>query len=51
VVDEADRDILMEHWGDCPDPPEECPWDLNGDGVVDGLDYMELLNHFGPCPE
>jgi hypothetical protein len=50
VVDDADRDILLAHWGDCPEPPEECPWDLNGDGVVDGLDLMELMGHYGPCP-
>jgi len=24
--------------------------DLDGDGVVDGLDLMELIDHFGPCP-
>jgi hypothetical protein len=26
-----------------------CPWDLNGDGVVNGLDLIELIESFGPC--
>ena len=41
----------MEHWGDCPEPPEECPWDFNGDGIVDFQDLNELTSHYGPCPE
>ncbi len=28
-------------------PP--CPWDLNGDGVVNVLDLIELVMSFGPC--
>lgn len=27
-----------------------CPGDLNGDGVVDGVDLLMLLNGWGPCP-
>jgi len=27
-----------------------CPWDLDGDGVVDGADLGDLLNQWGPCP-
>ena len=49
-VDELDVDILMQHWGQCPDPPEERPWDLNGDGTIDFQDYNEVLERFGPCP-
>ena len=49
-MDELDEGILLEHWGDCPDPPEECPWDVTGDGVVDYQDLTELREHFGPCP-
>ncbi len=26
-----------------------CPWDLNGDGVVNVLDLIELVMSFGPC--
>jgi predicted outer membrane repeat protein len=50
VVYSDDEEILMEHFGDCPDPPAECPWDFTGDGVVDELDRNELLEHWGPCP-
>ena len=28
----------------------DCPWDLNGDGVVDDIDFVELAGHYGPCP-
>jgi hypothetical protein len=27
-----------------------CPWDLNGDGVVDGIDLLILLGAWGQCP-
>ncbi len=27
----------------------KCPWDLNGDGVVNVLDLIELVMSFGPC--
>jgi hypothetical protein len=26
-----------------------CPWDLNGDGVVDHHDLLELVQNMGPC--
>ncbi|MHC4065277.1 MAG: dockerin type I domain-containing protein [Planctomycetota bacterium] len=29
--------------------PLACPWDLNGDGVVNVLDLIELVMSFGPC--
>ncbi len=28
---------------------QPCPWDLNGDGVVNVLDLIELVMSFGPC--
>jgi hypothetical protein len=28
---------------------EPCPWDLNGDGVVDHHDLLALIDSFGPC--
>ena len=28
-----------------------CPWDLNGDGVVNVLDLIELVMSFGPCED
>ena len=27
----------------------DCPWDLNGDGVVDDKDSLWLADHWGPC--
>ena len=27
----------------------DCPWDLNGDGIVDEADSAWLLDHWGPC--
>ncbi len=27
----------------------ECPWDVNGDGAVDFLDFLQVLFNFGPC--
>ena len=26
-----------------------CPWDLNGDGIVDVDDLLEVVHNFGPC--
>jgi Dockerin type I domain/Beta-propeller repeat len=39
-------------WIDMQDPPlpEPVPADLNGDGVVNGLDLAMLLAAWGPCP-
>jgi hypothetical protein len=28
-----------------------CPWNLNGDGVVDHLDLLELVQNMGPCDD
>jgi hypothetical protein len=52
-VDVADLLALYGAWGDCPDPPEECPADFNGDGVVGVADQLLLLGQLGeycPCP-
>ena len=32
-----------------PAPAGLCPWDLNGDGIVNVLDLIELVMSFGPC--
>ena len=50
VGGDLDADILVEHWGDCPDPLADCPWDLTGDGVVDIEGMIELSEHHEPCP-
>jgi hypothetical protein len=31
------------------DATPECPWDLNGDGVIDLTDLAELLSGYGAC--
>lgn len=46
VVDGLDLLILLQNWGDCPDP-QDCVADLNGDGIVDGLDLLILLQNWG----
>ena len=30
-------------WGECPDPPAECPADFDGNGIVDFSDLVTLL--------
>jgi YVTN family beta-propeller protein len=46
-VDTADLLLLLAAWGDCPDPPEECPADFDGDGDVDTADLLILLANWG----
>jgi YVTN family beta-propeller protein len=46
-VDTADLLELLAAWGDCPDPPEECPADFDGDGDVDTADLLTLLANWG----
>jgi WD40 repeat protein len=51
VVNLADLNMLLSHWGDCEDP---CPWDFappEGDGIVSLGDLNALLSNWGPCPE
>ncbi len=31
----------------CPDG--RCPWDVNGDGVVEWADLFQVLTNLGPC--
>jgi hypothetical protein len=33
--------------GDCSPP---CPWDLDGNGTVDTVDFLDLLSSWGPNP-
>lgn len=42
LVTNDDIEILVENWGDCP-ATGDCPWDLNGDGIVDLEDLTILL--------
>jgi hypothetical protein len=47
VVNTSDLLALLAAWGDCPDPPEECPADFDGDGDVDTSDLLTLLANWG----
>ncbi|MCH8315247.1 MAG: hypothetical protein IIA64_04670, partial [Planctomycetes bacterium] len=29
--------------------PGTCPWDVNGDGVVNHRDILEVVHNLGPC--
>ncbi len=31
--------------------PGKCPWDVNGDGVVDHRDLLEVVHNFGLCDD
>jgi len=33
-----------------PPPPDECPADIDDNGVVDVLDLLAVLEAWGPCP-
>jgi len=34
-------------WGPCPAPPDDCPADLDGDGLVGITDFLILLGNWG----
>ncbi len=44
---EADVQAVTNNLGPCDDPGN-CPWDVNGDGVVNGSDVAAVATHFGP---
>lgn len=48
VYDKADN--VMGTFVVSVDPAQSCPWDLNGDGVIDVTDVQILQANFGPCP-
>ena len=39
-IDNSDLHAIIDHFGPCPVAPAACPWDLNGDGVVDHADVV-----------
>jgi hypothetical protein len=47
IVDDADLNYLLGAWP----PLLPCPWDLNGDHVVDELDVDIVWEHWGDCPD
>ncbi len=52
AVGPIDLAMLLGSWGDCPEPPEPCPADIQGggDGIVGAGDLAVLLAAWGPCP-
>ena len=38
---------VLDAWGPCPDPPLECPADLDGNGDVGIDDFLDLLAAWG----
>ncbi|MBX3356760.1 MAG: hypothetical protein KF724_13785, partial [Phycisphaeraceae bacterium] len=46
VLDGADLALLLGNWG----PTQDICLDLNGDGVVNGLDIAIYLGAPNPCP-
>lgn len=51
-VGPTDLALLLASWGDCPEPPEPCPADIQGtgDGIVGAGDLAVLLAAWGACP-
>ncbi|MHC4769292.1 MAG: hypothetical protein ACYTEI_11340 [Planctomycetota bacterium] len=39
--------LLLDVWGPCPDPPDPCPADLDGDGMVGITDFLTMLANWG----
>ena len=50
VTSTKDLLFLLAAWGPCPDPPDPCPADFDGDGIVGTTDLLALLANWGPCP-
>jgi probable HAF family extracellular repeat protein len=38
---------VLGAWGDCDDPPADCPADLNCDGIVNLKDIMRVIENWG----
>ena len=38
---------VLGNWGDCDDPPADCPADLNCDGVVNLKDIIKVIENWG----
>ena len=45
-VDGSDLSQVIENWGLCPQPPEPCPFDLTGNGIVDVDDLLRVINNW-----
>ncbi len=40
---------LIANFGPCPG--SDCPWDIDGDGVVGPLDLQAVNQNLGPCQD
>jgi hypothetical protein len=55
VDDDGDLDLLVGNWGqnrvyiNAGSGFFWCPWDLNGDGIVDHHDILIVVRNMGPC--
>ncbi len=38
---------LIANGGPCPG--SDCPWDIDGDGIVDNDDLQNVIGNLGPC--
>ena len=47
-IDGLDLLMLLDSWGDCPDPPQACPGDIDDSSAVDVVDLFALLAAWGP---
>ena len=47
MVGIADFLLMLAAWGPCPGPPDPCPADLDGDGIVGVIDFLILLAKWG----
>jgi hypothetical protein len=47
MIDVRDLLAVLEAWGPCDGPVEECPADLDADGTVGAEDLVLLLGNFG----
>lgn len=52
AVGATDLAFLLGSWGQCPEPPEPCPADMQGtgDGIVSAEDLAVLLGDWGAVP-
>ena len=40
--------IVIDAWGDCV-PDQDCPADVDGDGLVNVNDILLVIGEWGPC--
>ena len=40
--------LVIANWGPCPDPPDPCPEDVDGNGDVGFTDLLIVIARWGP---